>query len=158
MMAKLQMHDPIRVMLVDDHPLVRDGIKALLDSSGMVVAGEASDGAEAAELAMQVQPDVVLMDVRMPRIDGLEATRQLKAAMPEVAVIIVTSFESQDYLLRAIEAGAAGYVLKGVSRQLLMEAIRVVAEGGTMFDSSMVTEMASRAASYGRDGEAVAAS
>jgi DNA-binding NarL/FixJ family response regulator len=158
MVSRAELQEPIRVMLIDDHPVVRDGIKALLASAGMAVAGEASDGTLAAELAVEVQPDVVLMDVRMPGMDGLEATRQLKAAAPDVAVIIVTSFESQDYLLRAIEAGAAGYVLKGVSRQLLMEAIRVVAEGGTMFEPSMVTEMANRAASQMAHEEAAAAS
>ena len=138
----------IRVMLVDDHPVVRDGIRAMLESAGFEVAGEASDGHEAAELACALEPDVILMDVRMPGVDGLEATRQLKAAVPETAVIIVTSFDNQDYMLRAIEAGAAGYVLKGVSRQLLLDAIRVVVGGGSMFEPAMVTEMANRAAAH----------
>lgn len=134
----------IRVMIVDDHPLVRDGIRAMLESSGMSVVGEASSGVEVAQLVTQLRPDVVLMDIRMPEIDGLEATRRIKDADPTVAVIIVTSFESQDYLVRAIEAGAAGYVLKGASRQLLTDAVRVVVEGGSMFEPSMVTAMVSK--------------
>ncbi|MBT5773406.1 MAG: response regulator transcription factor [Dehalococcoidia bacterium] len=133
----------LRVMIVDDHPLVRDGIRAMLESSGMAVVAEASSGEEAAGLAAQLQPDVVLMDIRMPGVDGLEATRRIKEAASTVAVIIVTSFESQDYLVRAIEAGAAGYVLKGASRQLLTDAVRVVVEGGSMFEPAMVSAMAS---------------
>lgn len=134
---------PLRVMLVDDHPVVRDGIRSMLESSGIEIAGEATDGREAVALALEVRPDVVLMDVRMPGMDGLEATRQLKAAA-DVAVVIVTSFENQDYMLRAIEAGAAGYVLKGVSRKLLVDAVQVAVDGGSMFEPSMVSAMASR--------------
>ncbi len=135
--------DQLRVMIVDDHPLVRDGIRAMLESSGMAVVAEASSGSEAADLAASLQPDVVLMDIRMPGVDGLEATRRIKEAASTVAVIIVTSFESQDYLVRAIEAGAAGYVLKGASRQLLTDAVRVVVEGGSMFEPAMVSAMVS---------------
>ena len=133
----------LRVMIVDDHPLVRDGIRAMLESSGMAVVAEAPSGEEAAGLAAQLQPDVVLMDIRMPGVDGLEATRRIKEAASTVAVIIVTSFESQDYLIRGIEAGAAGYILKGASRQLLTDAVRVVVEGGSMFEPAMVKAMAS---------------
>ena len=133
----------VQVMIVDDHPLVRDGIRAMLESSGMDVVAEASSGGEAADLVAKLQPDVVLMDIRMPGVDGLEATRRIKETAPTVAVIIVTSFESQDYLVRAIEAGAAGYVLKGASRQLLTDAVRVVVEGGSMFEPAMVSAMVS---------------
>jgi DNA-binding NarL/FixJ family response regulator len=105
---------PARVLIADDHDVVRQGFRLVLGSQpDLEVVGEASDGREALERARRLRPDLVLMDVTMPVMDGLEATRRLKAEMPGVCVLMFTSHEEPEYLLEAIEAGAAGYVLKG---------------------------------------------
>ena len=140
--------DVIRVLIADDHPVVRDGLTAMLRGNEVDVVGTAVTGREAAEAVSSLDPDVVLMDIRMPDMDGLTATRLIKEANPRVAVIVLTSFESQDYLRDAIEAGAAGYLLKGAPRELLIESIRIVEAGGSMFDpgllSSLLREFAER--------------
>jgi DNA-binding NarL/FixJ family response regulator len=106
-----------RVVLVDDHDLARAGLREVLADEPLVeVVAEASDGEEAVELCARVRPDLVLMDVRMPRMDGLEATRAIKRGHPKVGVLMVTMHEDPDYLLEALKAGAAGYVLKDASR------------------------------------------
>lgn len=130
-----------RVLIADDHPVVRSGLRAMLDAPGIRVVGEATTGREAADQAAALEPDVVLMDIRMPDMDGLTATRLVKESNPTISVIIVTSFESQDYLKQAIEAGAAGYLLKGTSRALLLDSIRIVREGGSMFEASLLTSL-----------------
>jgi DNA-binding NarL/FixJ family response regulator len=102
-----------RVLIADDHALIRDGFRRMLDyEKDFEVIGEASDGREAVELCRRLEPDLVLMDVRMPGMDGLEATRAIKANQPEVSVLVITTYENADYLLGAIKAGAAGYILK----------------------------------------------
>lgn len=121
----------IRVILVDDHELVRQGIAAMLAKSEDIrVVGEARTGREAIELARRDLPDVILMDVRMPDMDGLEATRQIKEERPRTTVVMVTMHESPAYLREAVRAGAAGYLLKDVAREELIDAIRQVAGGG----------------------------
>ena len=134
---------PVRVLIVDDHPVIRSGLCAMLDSDGVVVVGEASDGEGAIARVSSLQPDVVLMDVRLPDMDGLDATRLIREQDPSVAVVMLTSFENQDYLRRAIQAGAAGYLLKGMSREALVGAIRNAAEGSSIFDSSMIAGLLS---------------
>ena len=131
----------VRVLIADDHPVVRSGLRAMLDAPGTRVVGEAATGCEAADQAAALEPDVVLMDIRMPDIDGLAATRLVKEGNPTISVIIVTSFESQDYLKQAIEAGAVGYLLKGASRSLLLDSIRIVREGGSMFEASLLADL-----------------
>ncbi len=119
-----------RLLIVDDHDLVREGMRAMLSKEpDLEVVGEAENGREALELCRKLRPDVVLMDVRMPEMDGLEATRALKEESPETIVLVVTTHEKQDYLLEAIRAGAAGYVLKEAPRRQLVGAIRGVLEG-----------------------------
>jgi DNA-binding NarL/FixJ family response regulator len=104
---------PIRIMITDDHALVRDGLRSMLDDEpGLEVVGEASNGREALELCRSLRPDLVLMDVRMPDMDGLEATRAIKGELPSTSVLMVTMHENPDYLMEALSAGAAGYVLK----------------------------------------------
>lgn len=133
--------DKIRVMIADDHPVVRDGLRAMLREDGIDVVGEVSTGRQAVDRLAALRPDVILMDIRMPDMDGLAATRLIKEEAPSVSVIVVTSFESKDYLRDAIAAGAAGYLLKGMSRSLLLESIRIVRDGGSMFDPNMLSDL-----------------
>lgn len=131
----------IRILIADDHPVVRDGMSAMLDAPGIEVVGEASTGREAADQAALLHPDLILMDVRMPDLDGLQATALVKEQTPEVSVIIVTSFDSEDYFRRALEAGAAGYLLKGMSRELLLDSVRTVFDGGSIFEPAMLATL-----------------
>ncbi len=131
----------ITVLIVDDHPMVREGLRSMLDTEGIEVVGEAGTGAEAVEKVPQLNPDVVLMDVRMPDMDGLAATEIVKQNSPETSVIVVSSYESKEYLRRAIEAGAAGYILKGMSRESLIDAVRLVRGGGSLVDARLLGEL-----------------
>src|SRR5919198_1868833 len=133
-----------RVLLVDDHELVRQGIGAMLQgSSDIEVVGQARTGREAIEVARRELPDVVLMDVRMPDMDGLEATRKLKEERPRTAVVMLTMHDNPAYLRDAVRAGAAGYLLKDVSKNELVDAIRQVATGGAFIESQMLKGMLS---------------
>jgi len=124
-----------RVLIADDHELARQGLAAILGGAGdLEVVGEAKTGREVIELARAALPDVVLMDVRMPDMDGLEATRRLKEERPRTAVIIVTNHESPEYLRAAIAAGAAGYLIKDVTRDRLVDVVREIAAGGSIID------------------------
>ncbi len=121
----------IRVLLVDDHELVRDGFAMILDAQhDMEVVGQAADGARVVELARALAPDVVLMDVRMPVVNGIEATRQLRAAgLSRVAVLMLTTFDLDEYVYEALRAGASGFLLKDVPRATMLHAVRTVAAG-----------------------------
>ena len=133
-----------RVLLVDDHELVRQGIAAMLHGAEDVqVVGEARTGREALEVARKELPDVVLMDVKMPDMDGLEATRRLKEERPRTAVVMLTMHDNPTYLRDAVRAGAAGYLLKDVSKDELLDAIRQVATGGAFIESQMLKGMLS---------------
>ena len=119
----------IRILIADDHPVVREGLRSMLFTvEDMQVVGEASSGAEAVSQARALQPEVVLLDVRMPDGTGLNVLDQIKAASPSTSVIVVTMHDNPDYISRAIRSGAAGYVLKDVSRQDLLTAIRTVVQ------------------------------
>jgi DNA-binding NarL/FixJ family response regulator len=120
----------IRVLVADDHPIVRSGIVALLQTADDVdVVGEAATGGQAVELAVELVPDVVLMDLRMPGIDGDEATARILAERPEVRVLILTTYESDDSILTAIAAGASGYLLKAAPQEEILAGVRAVARG-----------------------------
>ena len=120
--------DPIQVISVDDHQVVRGGIKfALLDCDDIELVGEAHDGEEALRLCEQLRPDVALVDLMMPGMDGVETTRAIRKRFPHVQVLVLTSFHDKDIVPRAMQAGAIGYLLKGVSNQDLIEAIHAAA-------------------------------
>ena len=117
------------VVLADDQQLVRDGLRLILELAGVTVVGEASDGAEAVELVLAHRPDVVLMDLRMPRMDGIEATRRIVAAGSSTRVLVLTTFEGEELTVSALRAGAAGYLLKDAGGARLVAAVEAVATG-----------------------------
>jgi DNA-binding NarL/FixJ family response regulator len=131
-----------RLVLADDHDLVREGIRAVLEGEpDLAVVGEASNGREAVEVCRKVRPDLVLMDVRMPEMDGLAATRAIKEELPETSVVMVTMHESPDYLLEAIKAGAAGYILKDAAGERLVEAVRRTLEGDAPLSEGLAMQL-----------------
>ncbi|MBH0117317.1 response regulator transcription factor [Salinibacterium sp. NG253] len=135
----------IRVVVADDHPIVRSGIVGLLSSADDIeVVGEASDGVEAVALATQLSPDVVLMDLRMPGLGGAEATAQLVAARPDVRVLILTTYESDENILTAIEAGASGYLLKAAPQEEILAGLRSVARGEVALAPSIAALLVNR--------------
>ncbi|QYH34533.1 response regulator transcription factor [Salinibacterium sp. M195] len=135
----------IRVVVADDHPIVRSGIVGLLSSADDIeVVGEASDGAEAVALATQLSPDVVLMDLRMPGLGGAEATAHIVAARPDVRVVILTTYESDENILTAIEAGASGYLLKAAPQDEILAGLRSVARGEVALAPSIAALLVKR--------------
>ncbi len=126
--------ESIRVLLADDHPVYRDGLSALLSSvAGVEVVGTAADGRQAVELAMELQPDVVVMDVQMPELNGIEATRQITADSPHTGVVVLTMSEDDATVFAAMRAGALGYLLKGANQGEILRAITAVAQGEAIF-------------------------
>ncbi len=136
---------PIRIVIVDDHAMVRRGMRDFLDlHDDLDVVGEASDGLSAVEVVATAQPDVVIMDLLMPGLDGIEATRRIKAAQPEVEVVALTSFIEEDRIVGAIEAGAAGFLLKDAEADDLAAAIRAAAAGEVHLDPAVAGIVARR--------------
>jgi DNA-binding NarL/FixJ family response regulator len=131
------MMSSIRILIVDDHPVVREGLAAMLDrQEGMAVVGEASDGSAAVQKAIETTPDVILMDLRMPVMDGVEAMRRISARVPSARVIVLTTYDNDDFILRGIEAGAKAYLLKDAPREELFNAIRAVHGGESLVELS----------------------
>jgi NarL family two-component system response regulator LiaR len=136
------MAESIGILIVDDHPVVRNGLRAFLETQeGLAVVGEASDGARAAELAHELEPDVVLMDLVMPGVDGVAATRRIRELSPATKVIVLTSFDGDENVFPAIRAGAAGYLLKDVRPQELADAVRRVHAGEALLASSVAARL-----------------
>ncbi|GAA1232954.1 response regulator transcription factor [Kitasatospora nipponensis] len=135
---------PIRVVIADDERLVRIGLRVVLDAEpDLSVVGEAADGAEVLPLVRAQRPDVVLMDVRMPQVDGIRATEQLLAELPEPPrVLVVTTFENDDYVYQALRAGAAGFLLKRARAEELVQAVRLVARGESLLFPAAIRELA----------------
>jgi DNA-binding NarL/FixJ family response regulator len=130
------------VLLVDDHPVVREGLRGMINAENdLTVVGEARSGAEAVAMAESLCPDVILMDLRMPGMDGVTATERILAALPETRILVVTTYESDTDILRAVEAGAAGYLLKDASRAELAEAVRDAARGKTVLAPSVADRL-----------------
>ena len=137
-----QMPDPIRVLLVDDQRLMREGLRILLElEPDLQIAGEAEDGEAALEAYASLQPDVVLMDIRMPGMDGVEATWRLRERWPSARVVILTTFDDNEYVFEGLRAGAQGYLLKDVSGHDLAEAVRTVAAGGALIEPSVARKV-----------------
>ena len=135
----------VKVVLADDHVLVREGTRNLLEREPDIeVVGEASDGEEAIELVTKLQPHVVLMDIAMPKINGIEATRQIKAHSPAIAVLILTAYDNDQYIVALLEAGAAGYLLKNVKGSDLVNAIRAVNAGESVLHPTIARKVFKR--------------
>jgi NarL family two-component system response regulator LiaR len=129
--------DKIKVLLADDHVIVREGTKELVQrQTDMQVVAEASDGVEAVELARLYRPDVIVMDIAMPNMNGIEATKQIKKVLPSTAVLILTAYDSDQYIMALLEAGAAGFLLKNVRGNQLIDAIRAVYSGESILQPS----------------------
>jgi DNA-binding NarL/FixJ family response regulator len=135
----------IRVLLVDDQELVRSGFKLMLDlAEGIDVVGEAADGREAVRLAKELDPDVVLMDVRMPELNGIEATQQLQWAGVDARVLVLTTFDLDEYVYGALKAGASGFLLKDAPREQLLTAVRTVARGESLLAPAITQRLIER--------------
>jgi NarL family two-component system response regulator YdfI len=140
------MVDPIRILVADDHLIIRQGLRLILETEpGFELVGEAADGAEAMRLCAQLNPAVVLMDLRMPGMDGLTAIEHIQAGQPAIAVIILTTFNEDDLMLRGMRAGAKGYLLKDTDRETLFNSIRAAARGETLLKPEMMTRLLARA-------------
>ena len=148
----------VRVVLADDQEMVRAGLRLLIDfQPDLEVVGEAADGLEAVDVVTRLRPDVVLMDVRMPRCDGIEASRRVLAAVPEVAVVVLTTFDEDASLAEALRAGVSGFLLKTAPPEQLLHAIRTVAAGNGLLDPAVTLRViASSARSPAPDPAAVA--
>ena len=147
--------EPITVIIADDQRIVRDGLVTILGAmDGVRVAGAAADGAEAVALAARHDADVVLMDLRMPGMDGVEATRALRAASPSTAVVVLTTYTDDDSILAALEAGAAGYLTKNASAADIRRAIEAAATGHAMLDSRAAARLVHAASRYARGQDA----
>lgn len=148
----------IRVVLVDDHAMLRDGLRNILQMEPEIqVVGEAADGETAVRLAESLQPDVVVMDIRLPGIDGIEATRRVKQASPGTAVIVLTMHDADEFLFAAIREGAAGYLLKSLPSAEVVKAVRAAANGESLLHPAMARKLMEGYANLSRRGEEPAA-
>jgi NarL family two-component system response regulator LiaR len=144
--------DQLRILLVDDHVVMRQGTRQLLEHEpDMQVVGEAGDGEEAVALASRLKPDVIVMDVAMPKVSGVEATRQIKQLLPSAVVLVLTGYDYDEYVFSLLEAGAAGYLLKDVSGDDLVSAIRAVCAGEPVLHPAVVRKLLGRFQSDGAD-------
>jgi len=137
--------EKMRILLAEDHKVVREGTRKLLESQpDFEVVGEASDGIEAVELAKKLKPEIIIMDVSMPRLNGIEATRQIKAIYPNIAILPLTGYDDDEYVFALLEAGAAGYLLKDSSGEELIEAIRQVMTGEPVLHPRIMKKVLNR--------------
>ena len=136
------MTDPIRILVADDHPVVRDGLTAILSTQpDFQVVGEAGTGAEVVQQATSLKPDVILLDLEMPELDGVQALTQLRQSYPEARAIVFTAFDTDERILGAVRAGAQGYLLKGVPREELFKAVRIVHSGGSLLQPVVASKL-----------------
>lgn len=132
---------PLRLLLADDHRLFRQGLRRVCEAAGLTVVAEAENGQEAVRLARQTCPDVVLMDIQMPVLDGVEATRQIVEACPKARVLVLTMFREDHYVFEALKAGAQGYLLKDIDERDLVEAVRRVGRGEALLDPGLAARL-----------------
>lgn len=131
------METPVRIVLAEDQPIIRQGLRYIIDAQpDMTVVGEAADGDESVQTAIRTTPDLVLMDIRMPGLNGIEATRRILSVLPQTKVILLTTFDIQEYVLDGIRAGAVGYLLKDAETKVLLEGIRAAHEGAVIYRSN----------------------
>lgn len=136
-------NEPIRVLLADDHPAFRSGLRVMLaEMTGVEVAGEASTGDEAVRLARELQPDVVVMDLNMPGMNGIDATRHITTESPHIAILVLTMLEDDDSVFQAMRAGSRGYLLKGADQEEIERAVRAVASGEAIFGPNVARRIA----------------
>lgn len=136
------MPESIRILVADDHPVVRDGLVAMLNTQeDFEVVGQSSNGAETVIQVVELQPDVVLLDLEMPQMDGVEALRRIRASQTDAQVIVFTAFDTDERILSAVQAGARGYILKGAPREEIFKAIRVVSQGGSLLEPVVATKL-----------------
>jgi two-component system, NarL family, response regulator YdfI len=136
--------NPIRVLITDDHLIVREGLRLILETAdGIEVVGEASDGAECLGLVPELKPDVILMDLQMPRMDGITAIGHLRSEHPDIAIVILTTFNEDDLMMRGLQAGARGYLLKDTSRENLLDTIQAAAKGETLLKPEILARVLS---------------
>ncbi|MBA2460360.1 MAG: response regulator transcription factor [Actinobacteria bacterium] len=141
--------EPVRVVLIDDHDLLRRGIKTMLESQGDIkVVGEASDGSQALQAVEAAEPDVVIIDVIMPTKDGIEATREIKNAFPNVGVVVLSGHDEQQFVFDALKAGASGYLLKTAELDEVVQAVKAVAQGEALLDPSLASRMLTEFQTY----------
>jgi NarL family two-component system response regulator YdfI len=137
---------PIRILIADDHRIVREGVRLILESQeGFALVGEAADGAEAVRLAEEQRPDVILMDLRMPGMDGITAIENIRARDPGAAIVILTTYNEDDLMIRGLRAGARGFLLKDTDRETLFAAIRAAARGKTLLQPDLLARLLERA-------------
>ena len=132
----------IRILIIDDHPIVLDGLEAILGTQAdFVIAGRATSGDEALERLDEIDPDVILMDMEMPHMDGVETLKRLQAVRPEVGVVIFTAYDTDERIVEAVQAGAQGYLLKGAPRKEIFHAVRIVHMGGSLLQPAIASKL-----------------
>ena len=137
--------DNIRILIADDHAVVREGTRRIMEQEeGLEVVGEAADGNEAVRLATELKPDIIIMDISMPHLDGIEATRQIKTLCPSISVLILSAYDNDQFIFSLLEAGAAGYLLKDVRGRELVDAVRAVYAGESVLHPSIARKVLNR--------------
>jgi len=146
-----QIPTKIKILIADDHPVVREGLSAMLSKDPDIqVVGEAENGAQAINKARELQPDIILMDLRMPEVDGVEAMRQIRVKNPDMKFIVLTTYDNDEYIFKGIEAGARAYLLKDAPREELFEAIRAVYRGESLIQPAVAGKVLDRFAELSR--------